>query len=85
MKTFIKEEENEGLEKLLGKRITLFCCRYIYTGDLVGVNDTCVKLSNAGVVFETGAFDKDEWEDMQPLPNDTYIQTSSIESFTILK
>ena len=85
MKTFIKEEENEGLEKLLGKRITLFCCRYIYTGDLVGVSDTCVKLSNAGIVFETGAFDKDEWEDMQPLPNDTYIQTSSIESFTILK
>ena len=30
--------ECEGLEKLLGKKVTLFCLNYIYTGTLVGVN-----------------------------------------------
>ena len=79
------EDKNEGLIYLMGENVTLFCCRYIYTGKLVGVNDTCVKLENAGIVYETGEFEKKEWEDMQKLPNDWYIQISSIEGFGILK
>jgi hypothetical protein len=36
-------------------------------------------------VYETGAFDDDNWKDAQQLPNPVYIMNSLIESFTILK
>ena len=79
------EVESEGLLALLGKTITLFCANYIYTGKLVGVNNSCVKLSSAKIVYETGAFTEKEWSDAQALPNDLYVQLGLIESFTILK
>ncbi len=85
MKMIVTEVENEGLESLMGQRVTLFCGAYIYTGKLIGVNKTCVKLENAGIVYDTGCFTDKEWEDYQPLPNDWYIATQSIESFGILK
>ena len=85
MKKIVEEITGEGLEKLLGERITLFCCRYIYTGKLVGVNDTTVLLSNAGIVYETGELTSESWKDMQPLPNDWYVSISAIESFGVLK
>jgi len=79
------EVEGEGLVSLLGQTVTLFCAAYIYTGKLVGVNDTCVKLEDASIVYETGEFTSKNWKDAQKLPNDWYIQTSMIESFGILK
>jgi len=85
MKRIIEEVSGEGLEGLLGERVTLFCCRYIYCGRLVGVNDTCAKLSDCGIVYDTGAFEKKDWADYQKLPHDWYVQTSAIESFGILK
>jgi hypothetical protein len=86
MKVLVQEQENEGLDSLLGQVVTLFCGVYIYTGKLVGVNDTCVKLEDAGIVYETGAFDKKDWQDMQKMPNDFwYVTTQSIESFGLLK
>lgn len=85
MKKIIKEVEGEGLDKLLGERVTLFCANYIYTGTLSGVNDTCVLLTDAAIVYETGAFDNKSWKDAQKLPNDWYVQRSFIESFGILK
>ncbi len=84
MKKIIEVSE-EGLEGLMGKRITLFCCRYIYTGTLVGVNDSCVMLDDCGIVYETGSFDKKDWEDYQKLPNSWYVSLQSIESFGELK
>ena len=81
----IKEIKGEGLEGLLGERVTLFCVNYIYTGKLVGVNETCVKLEKAGVVYTTGAFSDTDWENCQSLPNDWYVQTETIESFGVLK
>ncbi len=83
--TTVKDVDNEGLMSLLGERVTLFCGVYIYTGKLVGVNETCVKLEDAGVVFETGAFNTKDWKDCQKLPNGWYVQTSAIESFGVLK
>ena len=77
--------ENEGLIALMGKRVTLFCGVYIYTGKLVGVNDTCVKLEDAGIVYETGSFSDNNWKDCQKLPSDWYVTTQSIESFGKLK
>jgi hypothetical protein len=81
----IQEVEGEGLLALIGQRVTLFCAVYIYTGTLIGVNDKCVKLKDASVVYETGPFNSPDWKDNQPLPQDWYVSTSLIESFGVLK
>jgi len=76
----------EGLESLLGQNVTLFCMNYIYTGKLVGIDDVQVKLDDAKIVYETGAFTDKEWTDAQPLPNGTwYVRLATVESFGILK
>lgn len=85
MKRLVEEVEGEGLLGLLGQRVTLFCSAYIYTGKLVGVNDSCVKLIDAAIVYETGAFDGSGWKDAQKLPHDWYVQLSAVESFGVLK
>ena len=85
MKVLVKEDTNEGLEALMGQVVTLFCGVYIYSGTLVGVNDTCVKLEDAGIVYETGPFTDKGWSDRQALPHDWYVTTQSIESFGLLK
>jgi hypothetical protein len=88
MKKLVKVEEvsGEGLIGLLGERVTLFCQIYIYTGKLVGVNDSFVMLEDAAVVYETGSFSDKSWKDAQILPNGKwYVQTNSIESFGLLK
>jgi len=85
MKKIVQEVSGEGLDKLLGERITLFCANYIYVGTLSGVNDTCVLLTDAAIVYETGAFSDKTWKDVQSLPHDWYVQRSFIESFGKLK
>jgi len=85
MDMLIEKNDREGLHALMGKRITLLCDCYFYTGKLIGVNDTCVKLQDAGIVYETGPFTDKKWEDMQELPNCWYVQIASIESFGELK
>ena len=85
MKRIVEEISGEGLEKLLGERVTLFCMNYIYTGKLSGVNDQCVLLTDAGIVYETGELDSPDWTDMQKLPHDWYVSIASIESFGVLK
>jgi len=85
MKRLIEDVEGEGLMSLMGQRITLFCVNYIYTGKLVGVNDSDVKLSDAAIVYETGAFGESNWKDAQSYPSDLYVRTSAIESYGILK
>lgn len=81
MKKIVDEVTGEGLERLLGENVTLFCLNYIYTGKLIGVNATCVLLGDASVVYETGELASKDWKDAQKLPNEWYIQTSAIESF----
>ena len=85
MKVIVEERNGEGLEAFLGKTITLFCGVYIYTGKVVGVNTTCIKLQDAKVVYETGGFDTKTWKDAQALPNEWYVSTQSIESFGHIK
>lgn len=85
MKKIVEQVSGEGLEKLLGERVTLFCMNYIYTGKLIGVNDSCVLLGDAAIVYETGEFSDKAWKDAQPLPNEWYVQTASVESFGLLK
>lgn len=81
----VKEVEGEGLVGLMGQRVTLFCAAYIYTGKLVGVNDTFVKLEDPSIVYETGPLTTGTWQDAQKLPRGWYVQTAMIESFGVLK
>lgn len=85
MRKIVEEVSGEGLEKLLGERVTLFCMNYIYTGKLIGVNQTCVLLADAAIVYETGAFTDKAWKDAQALPHDWYVQISAIESFGVIR
>lgn len=85
MKRLVEQVEGEGLEALMGERVTLFCANYIYTGKLVGVNTTCVLLHDPAVVYETGPFTSKDWNDAQALPGPWYVQTNAIESFGLLK
>jgi hypothetical protein len=81
----VEEVDGEGLEGLMGERVTFFCANYFYTGDLVGVNDTYVKLENGGQVLETGPFNDQVWKDYQPMPKPIYVMLSAVEAFTVLK
>jgi hypothetical protein len=81
----VTEVDGEGLLGLLGKRVTLFCMNYIYTGDLAGVNDVCVLLENPAIVYETGPLTTKDWKDAQALPGSFYVQIAAIEAFGELK
>lgn len=77
-----KEVKEEGFLSLLGKNVEIFCGIYIYAGKLVGVNDTCVKLSNPHLVYETGGFLDEKYKDAQPMGREFhYVATTMIESF----
>jgi hypothetical protein len=85
MKVLVNEVENEGLDSLLGQTVTLWCGVYIYTGKLVGVNSTCVKLEDAKIVYETGEFTSKTWKVAQSLSTDSwYVQVQAIESFGVM-
>lgn len=79
------EVDEEGFEKLLGERVTLFCMNYIYTGRMMGVNDRFVLLDDPSIVYETGAFNDKSWKDAQALPHPIYVMLSSIEAFGVVK
>ena len=78
--------EDEGLISLLGEKVTIFTSGYFYTGILEGVNETCVKLKDPSIVYDTGSFDTKEWQDCQSLCVPFwYVKLAAIESFGILK
>jgi hypothetical protein len=83
MRQIITEVEGEGLDSLLGKSVLVFCLNYIYTGTLIGVNDTFIKLgTDAAVVYATGPFTDKKYADVQSLNQPAwYIQRAAIESF----
>lgn len=85
--TSLVEVPDAGLVSLLDKTITVYCSAYIYTGKLVGVNDTCLELSGARIVYDTGSFTTKDWTTSEKFPGDGqwFIQMSAIESFGILK
>jgi len=85
MRKIVEDVSGEGLEKLLGERVTLFCLNYIYTGKLMGVNATCVLLEDASIVYETGPLNDTHWKDAQALPGPWYVQIGCVESFGCLK
>lgn len=85
MKVLLTEKEGEGLVGFLGKNVTIFCMNYFYHGELVGVNDSCVKLKDAYIVYETGSFDSAGFKDAQKIAPIWYVQITAIESFGIFE
>jgi len=85
MKKIVEDVPGEGLMKLMGERVTLFCLNYIYTGTLSGVDVECVLLTDPAIVYETGAFTDPKWKDAQALPHDLYVMKKCIESFGRVK
>ena len=81
----VTKVSGEGLDKLLGEVITVFCRNYIYTGTLVAVNSDCVLLEHPSIVYETGAFTDKAWKDAQRLPHDLYVMKASIEACGLVK
>lgn len=76
----VTEVDGEGLVGLLGKRVLIFCMNYIYTGELEGVNQSCILLKDASIVYDTGAHDAKSFADAQKIGS-WYVQSNSIESF----
>lgn len=84
MRKIITEDEKEGLIKLLGEEVTLFCANYFYTGKLIGVNKTCCLLENPSIIYETGAFTDANWKDAQNMNvKEWYVRLSAVESFGV--
>ena len=81
MKKIVDDVDGEGLEKFLGEKVLLMCSNYFYTGKLIGVNETCVLLENAAIVYETGAFSDAAYKDAQTIAPVWYVQVAAIESY----
>ncbi len=84
MKKIVEEVSGEGLESLLGQRVTLFCMNYFYTGNLIGVNDVDVLIEDAHIIYETGPFSGGKWEDAQKVADKLYVRTAAIESYAVI-
>ena len=82
----VTEVAGEGLEALLGQNVLIFCLNYIYTGKLTRVNETCILLESPAIVYETGPFSQNGYQDAQRLHCDHwYVQRMAIESFGVSK
>jgi hypothetical protein len=78
----VTEIDGEGLDGLLGSRVLIMCAGYFYEGELIGVNDTFIKLSDAAIVYSTGEWSKKAYDDIQKLhQKEWYVQRGLIESF----
>jgi hypothetical protein len=77
--------EEDGYSELIGKNITVFCCRYTYYGKLIEEGKNFIKLQNPNKVYETGCFTEKKFKDIQSLNTKTFsINKDSVESFGIL-
>jgi hypothetical protein len=86
MKMIIEENNKEGFEALLGKRVLILSAGYFYEGKLIGVNETCVKLSDPSVVFNVGEWGDSDYEDIKKMKQDFwYVSIGLIESFGLSK
>ena len=80
MKKIVEQVEGEGFEALLGERVTVMCANYTYTGKLMGVNDTCILLEDASIIYDTDSTGAPTATG--GVPSTTwYVSTGFIESF----
>ena len=86
MKRIVEETEISGLEALLGEQVLLMCANYFYAGKLVGVNTSCVELTDAALVYETGPGTEKGYKASQKLSaKQWYVATAAIESYGVGK
>ncbi len=77
-------EVEDGLSTLLGEKLFVMSGNYHYTGTLIGVNDTYIKLENPAIVYETGEWSAKKYKDSQPLGVQFhYLMISHIEGFHV--
>ena len=82
----VQEVEGAGLESLLGEQVWIWCARYIYAGNLVGVNEHDIELNDVFIVYETGGLQDSKFKDAQPLPSGAFfIRTAAIEAYAARK
>jgi len=72
---------NSHIEKYLDKKITIYCCRYIYSGTVTSIDAFSVKLRDCGIVYETGEHSTSNWESFEKLPDGYCVALQAIESF----
>lgn len=85
MKRIVEEVAGDGLEKLLGQTVQLWCMNYIYSGKLVGVTDADVCLADGVVVYETGELDSGGWKNAQSMGvEELFVRTASIEAYCVV-
>lgn len=85
MKRLIVEDENDlGLELLVGEKVFLFCANYFYTGLLIGTSKTEALLKDCEIVYETGPFSEQGWKDAERISfsNEHYVRIRFIESYS---
>lgn len=77
------ETEVDGLDKLLGEYVELYCLNYIYAGRLIGVNENDVCLAECQIVYETGKLDDHSGFKFAESFNqeERFVQKSHIESY----
>ena len=78
------ESDSNAFDPLLGKKIVVYGCRFIYTGILEAVDNNTLLLSDAHIIYDTGEHSKDkkDWDTVEPCwSNDWHVQIASIESF----
>jgi hypothetical protein len=82
----VVEVSGEGITSFQGQSVMLFCSNYIYAGTVAEVTASYVNLTDARIVYETGAFTEAGYKDAQPLPTSTwFVKTQAIESFGLGK
>jgi hypothetical protein len=80
----IVESDSNAFDSLLGKKIVVYACRFIYTGILEACDNTTLLLKDAKIVYDTGEHTspKKAWANVEPCwSSDWHVQIASIESF----
>jgi hypothetical protein len=79
----VVETNVDGLEKLLGEYVELYCLNYIYCGRLIGVNEADVCLAECQIVYETGKLsDHTGYKSAEPFDQEErFVQKAHIESY----
>ena len=80
----IVESKDNAFDDLLGKKIVVYACRFIYTGILEACDNNTLSLSDAHIIYDTGEHTKDKksWGVVEKCwSSDWSVQIASIESF----
>lgn len=81
MRKVIEETDEQPFDALMNCRVMVRCMNWIYAGKLVAVNDVCLFLDDASIVYDTGSEKTHGYETEEKLPCQLGVMFSAIESF----